>query len=140
MKLTVVGSGYVGLVTAACFSFAGHDVLCVEKDKKKISSIKKGNLPFYEPNLENLVKEGIKNGRLIFSTDLSLINEFSESVFICVGTPSNPDGSANINYVKKSLKQILLIDNSKLEDIVIKSTVPPGTADRLSSEICEKEI
>ena len=138
MKLTVVGSGYVGLVTAACFSFAGHDVLCVEKDKKKISSIKKGNLPFYEPNLENLVKEGIKNGRLIFSTDLSLINEFSESVFICVGTPSNPDGSANISYVRKSLKQILLIDNLKLEDIVIKSTVPPGTADRLSSEICEK--
>ena len=127
MKITVVGSGYVGLVSGACFAEFGLNVICVDKDKQKINKLKKGIIPIYEPGLKELVEKNIDEKRLFFETELSRSLNDSSAIFIAVGTPSRRgDGHADLSFVfaaaeeiAKNLKQYAVIVN--------KSTVPIGT-------------
>ncbi len=134
MNLTIVGTGYVGLVTGACFSEMGSTVTCVDVDAKKIEGLKKGILPIYEPGLEKIVIQNYKEGVLNFSTDLAEAARTSTIFFIAVGTPPGEDGSADLNYVLEVAKQIG--ENiSEYSVIVNKSTVPVGTADKVKKAI-----
>jgi UDPglucose 6-dehydrogenase len=136
MHIGVIGMGYVGLVTSACFSEFGLFVTCVDKDEKKIRSLKKGIIPFYEPGLEELVKRNIKQGRLEFTTKISKAVESSLVIFIAVGTPRRGDGSADLRYVEEVAREIAKhIDGYKV--IVTKSTVPVGTGEKLREIISE---
>jgi len=127
MKIAIVGTGYVGLVTGTCFSEVGIDVTCVDIDQKKIDNLKNGILPIYEPGLEEMVERNFKKGRLNFSTDLSTAIVDAEVAFIAVGTPPGEDGSADLKYV---LAVATAIGQSMQNDIVVvtKSTVPVGTS------------
>lgn len=137
MHIAVIGTGYVGLVTGACFSEFGVFVICVDKDKDKIESLKQGVIPFYEPGLEDLVKRNIKQGRLRFTTDIGEAVEESLVIFIAVGTPPRGDGSADLSYVDEVARQIAShIKSYKV--IVTKSTVPVGTGERIRKIISEQ--
>ncbi|MCD4719372.1 MAG: UDP-glucose/GDP-mannose dehydrogenase family protein [Desulfobacula sp.] len=138
MKLTIIGTGYVGLVTGACFAEMGSTVTCVDIDKTKIDNLKKGILPIYEPGLENLVIQNYKEGTLKFSTSLEQASKDSNIFFIAVGTPPGEDGSADLQYVLQVAKEIgqNINDHSVIVD---KSTVPVGTADKVKSTI-RKEL
>ncbi|MDQ7039026.1 MAG: UDP-glucose/GDP-mannose dehydrogenase family protein [Aquificota bacterium] len=126
MRITVVGGGYVGLVTGACFSHLGNDVLVVEKVPEKVKMLKEGRSPIYEPGLEDLIREGLKRGNLGFTTDIGEGVAFSEVIFICVGTPSLPDGSADLSQVEEVARLTAkLMDSYRL--LVEKSTVPVNT-------------
>ena len=128
MKVTVFGIGYVGLVQAAVFADAGHDVVCVDTNIKRIENLKKGNIPIYEPGLAALVLHNYNEGRLDFTTDAVSGVKHGEFQFIAVGTPPDQDGSADLQYVLEVAKAIALhMDSSKI--IVDKSTVPVGTGD-----------
>jgi UDPglucose 6-dehydrogenase len=128
MKLTIIGTGYVGLVTGACFSDLGNDVTCVDNDPDKIKTLKDGHIPIFEPGLEEVVKRNQENGRLRFSTDIGDSIKKSEVVFICVGTPPKEDGSADLTAIEKvSLEIARNMDSYKL--IVEKSTVPVETGE-----------
>lgn len=136
MHITIIGTGYVGLVTGACFSEFGVFVTCVDKDKNKIESLKHGIIPFYEPGLEELVKRNFKQGRLKFTTDIGEAVEESLVIFIAVGTPPRGDGSADLSYVDEVAKEIAShIKNYKV--IVTKSTVPVGTGERIRKIISQ---
>lgn len=138
MKLAVVGTGYVGLVTGACFSHMGNDVTCVDIDEKKIKALKKGVIPIYEPGLEGLVKDGYENKTLFFTTDIKEALSTSDIVFIAVGTPMSENGEANLSYVKAVAKSIgEYMEHSMI--VVDKSTVPVGTADEVE-EIIQTEL
>lgn len=127
MRIAIVGTGYVGLVSGACFSEFGIDVVCVDKDAAKINALKEGRIPIYEPGLEDIVERQIKTGRLSFTTDLAEAMPGADAVFIAVGTPEGPDGHANMNYVWQAAREIAKnIDDYTV--IVTKSTVPVGTA------------
>ncbi|MBN1645426.1 UDP-glucose/GDP-mannose dehydrogenase family protein [Candidatus Woesearchaeota archaeon] len=127
MKLTIFGTGYVGLVTGTCFAALGHDILCVDIDKKKIDMLKKGEPHFYEPGLAELLKQNIARGRINFSMDAASAVEYGQVIFICVGTPQKSNGSANLDFVYNVALTIAAnIKSYKL--IVDKSTVPVGTA------------
>lgn len=137
MKITIVGSGYVGLVTGTCFSEVGIDVTCVDIDKTKIENLKKGIIPIYEPGLEEMVHRNQKKDRLLFTTSIAEALEDCEVVFIAVGTPPDEDGSADLKYVLgvaadcgKYMKNYLLI--------VTKSTVPVGTANKVRLAVQEE--
>ncbi len=137
MKVTVVGSGYVGLVTGACFAEMGNDVYCVDIDQKKIENLKKGILPIYEPGLEEIVKRNYSGGRLRFTTDIKEGLDDSLFMFIAVGTPPDEDGSADLQHVLAVARDI----GRKMEKYVIivnKSTVPVGTADRVREAVREE--
>jgi UDPglucose 6-dehydrogenase len=138
MHIGIIGTGYVGLVTGACFAEFGLSVTCVDKDEKKISSLKKGLIPFYEPGLDELVKRNLKQGRLIFTTKIGKAVESSLVIFIAVGTPRRGDGSADLKYVDEVAGEIAKhMDGYKV--IVTKSTVPVGTGERIR-EIIAKNL
>ena len=138
MKLCMIGTGYVGLVSGACFSDLGNDVICVDKKSKKIEDLKKGIIPIYEPGLEELVKRNYKNKRLKFSTNLHESILKSDIIFICVGTPTKKKGNAadlsQIYSVAKEIRKSI----SKFKIIITKSTVPITTGDEIEKIISKK--
>ncbi len=137
MNLTVIGTGYVGLVTGTCFAEMGHFVTCVDVDANKVERLKLGEIPIYEPGLEPLVQSNFRDGRLKFTTDLAEAMATSDVYFIAVGTPPGEDGSADLQYVLAVAREI----GRNLERyavVVDKSTVPVGTADKVSAAIGEE--
>ena len=138
MKIGIIGSGYVGLVAAACFSEMGNEVTCIDVDIKKIDNLKKGKVPIYEPGLSQLVIDNQNKKTLFFSTDIKLALENTAVVFIAVGTPMGDDGSADMQYVLNVASSI----GKNLSDhivIVNKSTVPIGTAEKVR-DVIQKEL
>ena len=138
MKLCMIGTGYVGLVSGVCFSDLGNDVICVDKDENKIDLLKKGKIPIFEPGLSELVIKNFKNKRLTFSTNLkkSIIN--SDIIFICVGTPTKKGGSsADLSQIYNVAKEISSSIN-KFKIIITKSTVPVTTGDEIEKIIDKK--
>lgn len=134
MKVSVVGTGYVGLVTGTCFSETGLVVTCVDIDKKKIDGLKNGKVPIYEPGLEPMIKKNIEKGRLFFTTNLKESLEDADAVFIAVGTPPDENGSADLKHVLEVSREIgRLIDHYLV--IVTKSTVPVGTAEKVRKTV-----
>ena len=134
MKITVVGCGYVGLVSGACFASLGNRVICVDIDKKKIAALKKGAMPIYEPGLEELIKESMKKGNISFTADLKSAAKKSEVLFIAVGTPPRPNGEADLSFVENVAREVAeCISGYKL--IVEKSTVPVQTGERIKQTI-----
>lgn len=136
MKITIFGTGYVGLVSGACLADAGHELLCVDIDAEKINGLKKGNIPIYEPGLEYIVKKNLRNKRLNFTSNISDAVKFGELLFIAVGTPPDEDGSTDLRYVLSVANSIAEYMNEP-KIIVNKSTVPVGTASKVSNEITE---
>lgn len=137
MKIAMIGSGYVGLVSGACFADFGHDVVCVDKDPGKIDRLNSGVMPIYEPGLEALVKTNVDAGRLSFSTDLEASVKGCEAVFIAVGTPSRRgDGHADLSYVYAAAAELAAGIEPKTV-VVTKSTVPVGTGDEVERIIRE---
>lgn len=134
MNICVIGTGYVGLVAGACLADMGNKVICIDNNEDKISQLKKGILPIYEPSLEELVKSNVLENRLSFSTDLKSAVEKSLVCFIAVGTPQGEDGSADLQYVYDVAKSIAKSMN-EYKVIVDKSTVPVGTAEKVSEII-----
>ena len=138
MKISVIGTGYVGLVSGTCFAEMGNDVICVDIDKKKVNSLKEGIVPIYEPRLEKMVIDNYKRGTLKFTTDIKEALKNSNICFIAVGTPMGEDGSADLQYVLAVAKSIGQ-DMKKHTFVVNKSTVPVGTADKVRESI-QKEL
>jgi UDPglucose 6-dehydrogenase len=137
MRIAMIGSGYVGLVSGACFADFGHRVVCVDKDAGKIASLTKGEMPIYEPGLSDLVARNAAQGRLSFSTDLKGAVGDADAVFIAVGTPSRRgDGHADLSYVHDASREIAKALNS-FTVVVTKSTVPVGTGDEVERIIRE---
>jgi UDPglucose 6-dehydrogenase len=137
-NISVIGVGYVGLVTAVCFSDLGNKVLAMDISEEKIESLKRGEMPIYEPGLEELVRRNVDAGRLSFTTDYSEVLKDAEFVFICVGTPSGVDGEADLKYVASAAASIA--ENMEEPVIVInKSTVPVGTGDWVAGIINEHQ-
>lgn len=134
MKLTVIGTGYVGLVSGTCFAEMGNTVTCIDVDSKKIENLKKGIIPIYEPGLEPMVLRNIKNKTLSFSTDLGESLKACDIAFIAVGTPMGEDGSADLKYVLQVAKEI---GQKMVAPLIVvdKSTVPVGTAEKVSETI-----
>jgi len=127
MKLCMIGTGYVGLVSGVCFSDLGNDVICVDKDIKKINNLKKGVIPIYEPGLDELVLKNYKNKRLNFSSDLKKSVKESDIIFICVGTPTKKNGSsADLSQIYKVSKEISSSIN-KFKKALIKSFGLPSS-------------
>ena len=138
MKLCMIGTGYVGLVSGVCFSDLGNDVICVDKNQDKINSLKKGKIPIYEPGLSELVLKNFKNKRLTFSTDLKKSVKDSDIIFICVGTPTKKNGgSADLSQIYNVAKEISSSIN-KFKIIITKSTVPVTTGDEIEKILSKK--
>jgi len=136
MKLAIVGAGYVGLVAGTCFAETGNDVICVDIDESKIEMLRSGKVPIYEPGLQEMVRRNGEEQRLSFSTDLAAAVKKSAIIFIAVGTPQGPNGNANLDYVRATVKGIAKeMDSFRI--IVTKSTVPVGTADKIKQWIAE---
>lgn len=137
MRISVIGVGYVGLVTGACFAETGNDVICMDIDEKKIENLKQGIIPIYEPHLEELVKNNLKEGRLCFTTDIKETVNHGLIVFISVNTPQDEDGSADLQYVKRVAGDIGRIIE-KYRIVIVKSTVPVGTCEMVKDTITEE--
>lgn len=138
VRIAVIGSGYVGLVSGACFADIGHDVICVDRDMDKIESIREGRLPIYEPGLDDLVRRNVQSGRLSFSTDTAASVRDREAVFIAVGTPSDAQsGQAELTYVFAAAAEVgAAIESSAV--IVVKSTVPVGTNGKVAEMVARQ--
>lgn len=138
ISITMIGTGYVGLVTGVCFAELGFRVTCLDKDWSKIEAIQKGHIPIYEPSLSEMVQKNIANGLLTFDTVLNTALISSEVIFIAVGTPTDPlTGEADLNYVEEVAKELAPLLN-KHKTIVVKSTVPVGTGKRIRQVILTK--
>jgi len=138
MKIAIIGTGYVGLVTGTCLADFGLSVTCVDQDETKISLLNSGGVPIYEPNLAPLIEKNVSAGRLSFTTDLEKAVKQSKIIFIAVGTPSNDDGSANLKQIEKVAQQIAASMN-EYKVIVNKSTVPIGTATKIKEIISKSQ-
>ncbi|WP_353646650.1 UDP-glucose/GDP-mannose dehydrogenase family protein [Mesorhizobium sp. WSM2239] len=137
MNIVVVGAGYVGLVTSACLAEIGHCITCVDQDAARIASLKEGQVPIFEPGLDQLVEAGRSAHRLTFSTDLSVAIKDADAVFMAVGTPARKtDGRADVSNVVEAARQIAKACRSRLV-VIVKSTVPVGTCDRIERTIRE---
>jgi UDPglucose 6-dehydrogenase len=137
MKITIIGTGYVGLVSGACLADVGNDVLCLDLDPAKIATLEAGGLPIHEPGLEDIVRRNVAAGRLHFTTDVDRAVRFGTIQFIAVGTPPDEDGSADLQYVLAAARNI----GQRMTDyklVVDKSTVPVGTADKVKAAIAEE--
>ena len=141
MKISIIGTGYVGLVTGACFADLGFYVCCAETAPKKLESLNKGIVPFYEPGLEEMVDRTIKSGHLLFTSNKEKPTHFADIIFICVGTPQNHDGKPNLDYLEEYFLQLISVikkdidfmENPKAhKHLFIKSTIPPGTISHLN--------
>jgi len=134
MKITVIGTGYVGLVAGACFADSGNQVVCLDVNPEKIATLNQGGIPIYEPGLEEVVRRNRSEGRLVFTTDAEMAIDHGKVIFIAVGTPQDEDGSADLTYVLAAARSIgQLMKGPKV--IVDKSTVPVGTAEKVAAEI-----
>ena len=130
MKISIIGTGYVGLVQGACFADTGNSVICMDVDEKKINNLRKGIIPIYEPELEEMVRRNAQNGRLEFTANLKIAVEKGKIIFLCLPTPQSDDGSADLSHVLRVSENIAeYINEDKV--IVSKSTVPVGTIDRI---------
>ncbi|GAI94293.1 unnamed protein product, partial [marine sediment metagenome] len=130
MQITIIGTGYVGLVTGTCLADFGLEVTCVDQDEAKISLLNSRGVPIYEPNLEDLITKNVTAGRLSFTTDIEKGIKESKAIFIAVGTPPNQDGSANLKQIEEVAQQIAHYLND-YKVIVNKSTAPVGTAAKI---------
>ena len=136
MKITVVGTGYVGLVSGTCLAEVGNDVLCLDIDPAKIKILEDGGIPIHEPGLLEMVRRNVAAGRLKFTMDIVKAVAFGDVQFIAVGTPPDEDGSADVQYVVTAARNIgKYMTNYKV--VVDKSTVPVGTADNVKAAIAE---
>ncbi len=130
MRIAVIGCGYVGLVTGACFAEIGHEVACTDNDSQKIGVLNDGGLPIYEPHLEEVVRQNVREGRLRFSADLGEAIRFGEAVFICVGTPPLPNGDADLSAVD-NVARLIATESRSPKLVVEKSTVPTQTGEHV---------
>ena len=139
MKLCMIGTGYVGLVSGTSFADIGNQVYCVDKDLSKINALNSGISPIYEPGLDELIKKNFLSKRLIFTSDLKKAVNASDMIFICVGTPNKKGtNKVDLSYIYKSIKEIISATNNK-KIIVTKSTVPIGTGDEIEKLIKSKK-
>jgi UDPglucose 6-dehydrogenase len=139
MKICMIGTGYVGLVTGTCFAETGNDVMCVDNDATKISQLNQGHIPIYEPGLDEMIRRNVSEGRLSFTTDISLGVKEALFVFIAVGTPSSDDGSADLSAVWSVARDIGKNMNG-YKIVVTKSTVPVGTTERVREIITQETM
>ena len=138
MKLVVIGTGYVGLVTGTCLARYGNNVVCVDVNQERIDILRKGTVPFYEPGLEEMMARNMREGRLSFTVSTAEALTDAEACFICVGTPQAPDGSANLSYIESAARDIGQGMSTDLL-VIVKSTVPVGT-NRLVQGIIQEEL
>ncbi len=136
MKITIIGTGYVGLVTGACLAEIGHDVFCLDVDPRKIEILNQGGIPIHEPGLKEIIARTRAAGRITFSTDVAASVAHGEIQFIAVGTPPDEDGSADLQYVLEAARNIGR-HMTEAKVIVDKSTVPVGTALRVHGVVAE---
>lgn len=134
MNITVIGTGYVGLVTGACLAYLGMNVLCMDRDESKINTLKNINLPIYEPGLEEIVRDTVLSGHLNFTTSIEDAVRFADVIFIAVGTPTLTDNTPDISSVIEAVKEIAINMNSP-KTIITKSTVPVGTGQIIKNEV-----
>lgn len=142
MKLTIIGTGYVGLVTGTCFAEVGHQVVCVDNDEAKVKLLKAGGIPIYEPGLEELVQRNVQAGRLSFTSSTAEGVEKSDVIFIAVPTPPQPDGSVDLSFIEKVAREIAAAMTS-YKIVVDKSTVPVKTGDQVAETIkryCKTQV
>ncbi|MDH4162374.1 MAG: UDP-glucose/GDP-mannose dehydrogenase family protein [Nitrospirota bacterium] len=137
MKISVIGTGYVGLVTGTCLAESGNRVICMDIDARKIGLLNAGTVPIYEPGLEELIKRNVSHGRLSFTTDIATAVRNAEVIFIAVGTPPGEDGSADLKYVLAAAREIGRHMNG-YKVVVNKSTVPVGTGDKVRSAVASR--
>ncbi|MDR2427091.1 MAG: UDP-glucose/GDP-mannose dehydrogenase family protein [Endomicrobium sp.] len=130
MDIAIIGTGYVGLVSGACFADIGHNVICVDMDETKIRMLENGHMPIYEPGISELIADNVKSGKLLFSNDITIAVQKSSVIFIAVGTPAAQDGSADLKYVFMAAEAIAKAINS-YKVIATKSTVPVGTSEKI---------
>ncbi|MDP3040530.1 MAG: nucleotide sugar dehydrogenase, partial [Deltaproteobacteria bacterium] len=138
MNICVIGTGYVGLVTGSCFAEFGLNVTCVDNDEQKIALLQKGTSPIFEPGLEEMVKRNLREGRLVFTTEIDKAVEKSLVIFIAVGTPPKKDGSVDMTYIDEVARKIGENLNG-YKVIATKSTVPVGTGERIRKVIQQYE-
>src|SRR5437660_3383506 len=137
MKIAVIGPGYVGLVVGACFAETGHEVVCVDKDASKVTMLRRGKIPIFEPGLEELVRRNRDLQRLSFTRDLPDAVKRADVIFIAVGTPTGEDGSADLKHVLGAADEIARAMNG-YKVIVDKSTVPAGTSELVRAAVARR--
>src|SRR5712691_4648513 len=138
MRVTVIGTGYVGTVTGACLAYLGHRVTCVDTDATKIAKLQRREMPIYEPHLAELISEAGNRGGIDFSTELGPAAAESEVIFIAVGTPPRPNGEANLSYLEAAARSIgAAMDGSRFRVVVNKSTVPVGSGNLVETLVRE---